>query len=164
MGEVTVVMARELLFGAPSVFLAGPTPERGTVPSWRPEAIRQLEFHWSGDKPLTVFSPESRGGVRAKTYEEQVRWEMTARYRATVVMFWIPRDMASLPGMTSNVEFGYDVAAPGRRVVLGAPPDCPSPERNRYLVHVANVHAVPVRRTLAETAATAVELVKSSMD
>ncbi|MFD0630529.1 hypothetical protein ACFQ9X_01545 [Catenulispora yoronensis] len=37
-----------------------------------------------------------------------------------------------MPGFTTNVEFGLDVAE--GRVVLGCPPDCPNPERNRYLI------------------------------
>ncbi|MFJ8855455.1 hypothetical protein [Streptomyces sp. NPDC102437] len=34
--------------------------------------------------------------------------------------------------MITNVEFGLD--APTGRAVLGCPPDCPNPERNRYLI------------------------------
>ncbi|WP_337825223.1 hypothetical protein [Amycolatopsis sp. A1MSW2902] len=66
--------------------------------------------------------------------------------------------MTYMPGMTTNVEFGYDVAA-GRTVVLGCPPDCPDPRRNKYLMHLAHAHGVPVRTTLRETAETAAGLV-----
>lgn len=163
MGEIVEVMAREPFRDGLAVFLAGPTPERGTVPSWRPEARRQLGLHWIDHRVLTVYNPESRRGVRAKRYEDQVHWEAAARHRATVVLFWIPRDMMTLPGMTTNVEFGYDIAS-RRRVVLGAPLDCPNPERNRYLVYLANANGVPVRRTLPDTVAAAIELIQSEKD
>lgn len=102
----------------------------------------------------TVLTPESFEGIRADTYQQQFTWELAARQVAKVILYWIPRDMVSLPGLTTNVEFGYDVAS-ARNVVLGAPPDCPNPERNRYLVALARTHSVPVCATLEEAVATA---------
>jgi hypothetical protein len=146
---ITVVWAREPIPEGPSVFLAGPTPRLGgPVPSWRPAAVEAIEAAWGGG-PLTVLTPESRGGVRAEHYDDQVGWESEARAAATVVLFWIPRDMVSMPGMTTNVEFGLDVGT--GRVVLGCPPDCPNPERNRYLIYQARRHGAPVCETLDET-------------
>lgn len=163
MAEVNVVMAREPIPAGPSVFLAGPTAVRGgPVPSWRPDAVRELERQWIDHRDLTVLSPESRGGRRAARYEDQFRWEMMARARATVVLFWIPRDMGTLPGMTTNVEFGYDLAS-GRSIVLGCPPDCPNPERNRYLIRLAHEHGDPVCTTLAATVAAGLELVHAAV-
>ena len=152
MGDFRLVMAREHIPTGPSVFLAGPTSHSSAIPSWRPAAIAALADQWTGAEPLTVLSPESRHGVRAEVYGQQVHWELKARAAAGVIMFWIPRDVKHLPGMTTNVEYGYDLAK-GRRVVLGAPADCPSPECNRYLIYLAEVHAIPVCRTLADTAA-----------
>lgn len=159
MRDVTLVMAREPIPDTrPSVFLAGPTPAGdGRVPSWRPHAVREVTDQWTGGR-LVVLSPESRGGVRADRYEDQVDWETEARARATAILFWIPRDMTSMPGMTTNVEFGLDVAT--GKVVLGCPPDCPNPERNRYLIHVARRHGVPVCDTLPGTVAAALGLVR----
>ncbi|MFE1453470.1 hypothetical protein [Streptomyces olivaceoviridis] len=37
-------------------------------------------------------------------------------------------------------------------------PDCPNPERNRYLIYVARRHGVPVCTTLADTTAAALAL------
>ncbi|MFJ5811519.1 nucleoside 2-deoxyribosyltransferase domain-containing protein (plasmid) [Streptomyces sp. NBC_01426] len=159
-----LVYAREPLpAGGPSVFLAGPTPRAdGPVPSWRPDAIGELTAQWTGRQPLTVLNPESRGGVRAAHYDDQVDWETDARRHADAILFWIPRDLVSLPGFTTNVEFGLDVAT--GRAVLGCPPDCPNPERNRYLVHVARRHGVPVAETLHDTVAAALALVISGKD
>jgi hypothetical protein len=158
--SVHVVMAREPIPAAgPSLFLAGPTALDPAL-SWRPAAIKIVAAHWTGVRPLTVFTPESRGGRRADRYEDQVDWEFSARDAAGAILFWIPRDMVTMPGMTTNVEFGLDVRT--GKVVLGAPPDCPDPERNRYLVHVAHRYGVPVRTTLDNTVTAALEIVTRS--
>jgi hypothetical protein len=39
------------------------------------------------------------------------------------------------------------------------PPDCPNPERNRYLIWLAHRHGVPVTETLDETVAAALAIV-----
>ncbi|MFI1104590.1 hypothetical protein [Streptomyces melanogenes] len=82
-----------------------------------------------------------------------------ARAAASAVLFWIPHDLKVLPGFTTNVEFGLDVGT--ARTVLGCPPDCPTPERSRYLVYVARRHGVPVRETLPDTIAAALAIVAS---
>ncbi|WP_251059432.1 MULTISPECIES: nucleoside 2-deoxyribosyltransferase domain-containing protein [unclassified Streptomyces] len=151
-------MAREPIPAGPSVFLAGPTPDKSApVPSWRPAAAETLAAQWTGAQPLTVLSPESRHGQRADRYETQVDWETDARAAASAILFWIPRDLKTMPAMTTNVEFGLDVST--GRAVLGCPPDCPNPERNRYLIYVARRHGVPVCTTLTATAAAALALV-----
>lgn len=149
---IIVVWAREPIPAGPSVFLAGPTPTRGEVPSWRPAAVEAIEATWTGGA-LTVLTPESRGGVRAESYNDQFEWETEARYHATVVLFWIPRDLRTMPGFTTNVEFGHDVA--NTQVVLGCPPDCANPERNRYLIALARRYGAPVCETLDDTVRTA---------
>ncbi|MFJ2591026.1 nucleoside 2-deoxyribosyltransferase domain-containing protein [Streptomyces sp. NPDC087538] len=109
--NINLIMARELLPASPSVFLAGPTSDKSApVPSWRPDAVRALAEQWTGDRPLTVLSPESRHGLRADRYETQVDWETEARAAATAILFWIPRDLHTMPGMTTNVEFPIELA------------------------------------------------------
>ncbi|SIO84635.1 nucleoside 2-deoxyribosyltransferase domain-containing protein [Nocardiopsis sp. JB363] len=154
-----LIMARETYPATgPSVFLAGPTPDKRTpVPSWRPQALDLLTGLWAGPETLTVLSPESRDGVRAQRYEHQVDWETAARADADAILFWIPRDLRTMPAMTTNVEFGLD--APTGRAVLGCPPDCANPERNRYLIYVAKRFGAPVRTSLRETAAAALALI-----
>ncbi|MDT0347162.1 nucleoside 2-deoxyribosyltransferase domain-containing protein [Streptomyces litchfieldiae] len=156
--RLTLVWAREPLpADGPSVFLAGPTPRSADVPSWRPDAVAELDTRWPGPTPLTVLLPESREGSRAADYDDQFAWEMSARAAATAILYWIPRDLRTLPGFTTNVEFGQDVTT--GRAVLGAPPDCPNPERNRYLIHLARHHGVPVSDTLAGTVTAALAIV-----
>ena len=55
---------------------------------------------------------------------------------------------------------GHDVARGS--IVLGCPPDCANPERNRYLIALAGVYGVPVRTTQRATAITALDLVVTS--
>ena len=132
-----------------AIFLAGPTPRSPEVASWRPEMVALLRDGWAGDGPLVIFVPERRSGP-PDDYTDQVEWEERCLHLADVVLFYVPRDLATLPGFTTNVEWGmwHDSG----RVVLGAPPDAP---RNRYLFHYARKHGVPTATNPAETAAAA---------
>ncbi|MFJ3283285.1 nucleoside 2-deoxyribosyltransferase domain-containing protein [Streptomyces halstedii] len=160
--NIHIVWAREPLPAAgPSVFLAGPTPRLGgDAESWRPDAITELARQWDGRGTLTILTPESRGGIRAAHYDDQVGWETKARASAEAILFWIPRCLETMPGFTTNVEFGLDAST--GKAILGCPPDCPNPERNRYLIYVARQHGVPVCETLPETVAAALSLATKS--
>lgn len=132
-----------------SIFLAGPTPRSIEVPSWRPEAVRMLREDLRFDG--TVFVPESADGKPHNEYDHQISWEWEAINQATIVVFWVPRELATMPAFTTNVEFGY-LAASGK-VVLGAPPDA---KKMGYLKALAHRHNIPVWDTLWDTLAEAV--------
>jgi hypothetical protein len=51
-----------------------------------------------------------------------------ARSRATVIVFWVPRELSQMPAFTTNVEFGEDYGS--GRVVYGRPEGSP---KTRYL-------------------------------
>jgi ADP-ribose pyrophosphatase YjhB (NUDIX family) len=127
--ETVLVHARE---PAPSwwdaaVFLAGPTPRSPDVVSWRPRAVSLLRGAWSGTAApgarLVVFVPEDPGGGVRGCWEEQVVWEDRNLCRADAIAFWVPRDLVTLPGLTTNVEFGRWYSS--GKAVLGAPPGAP---------------------------------------
>jgi hypothetical protein len=160
--KLTLVHAGEPLPAAEtaSVFLAGPTPRSADVALWRPAAIGELAAQWRGSGALTVFIPEPPAGKRWSYDDNQMAWETGARAVADAILFWIPRDLRTLPGFTTNVEFGLDVTT--GRAVLGCPPDCPNPERNRYLIWLARRHGVPVTETLAATVTAALAIVSAS--
>jgi hypothetical protein len=142
----------ELPEAGPAIFLAGPTPRAAHVPSWRPSALRLLEqTGFSG----TVFSPEFRSAKPQEDFEypRQIAWERAALRRATVVLFWVPRDLQDMPAFTTNIEFGF-VSERRQPFVLGFPPNAP---KMSYLEWVAREQAAPVHRTLAETVAAAVQ-------
>lgn len=145
--DVVVVHAGEEPPGAwdAAVFLAGPSPRDPAVPSWRPEARRLLRERWAGSGRLIVFDPEHRHGV-FDDYTGQVEWEERCLHLADVVLFWVPRELSTMPAFTTNVEWGmwYDSG----RVVFGAPPGAP---KNRYLLHYAAKQGVPSATTLDAT-------------
>ena len=72
--------------------------------------------------------------------------------RADALMFWIPRRLWDLPGLTTNLEWG--VWHQSGKVVLGAPPGTP---KMRYLRHYADRAGAP-QLNLPETARMAVWL------
>jgi 8-oxo-dGTP pyrophosphatase MutT (NUDIX family) len=107
-----------------SIFLAGPTPRSADVPSWRPEALRILEqLGFEG----VVFVPEYSTG-KPHDYNLQVEWEKKHLTMADVILFWVPRELQTMPAFTTNVEFGTWIDS--RKVVFGAPPGA---KKNTYL-------------------------------
>lgn len=134
-----------------SIFLAGPTVRPGVdLQSWRPEALRLLkEKGFKG----RVFVPEMPGGgLSAGTVDQQIRWEWSALDQASVIVFWVPRDLALIPGFTTNVEFGsFDNSG---KVLLGYPADA---EKMRYMDRLARRYHVPVFDDLSTLLDAAIE-------
>ena len=116
---------QEPIFDSPSVFLAGPTPRTDQVVSWRIQALQILR---RTDFPGAVLIPERQDWLSSFDYIDQVEWEFTCLEAATVIAFWVPRDLVSLPGFTTNVEFGRYVGS--GKLVYGRPDSAP---KNRYL-------------------------------
>jgi hypothetical protein len=109
----------------PSIFLAGPTPRDKGVPSWRPEALKIIsDGCFDGD----VFVPEWSTGEEMLDYDDQVEWEDRHLTNCAVILFWVPRDLATMPAFTTNIEFGRFVER--RLCVYGRPDGSP---KNRYL-------------------------------
>jgi len=149
---MTVVYAREALPTSvvKSIFLAGPTPRDKSVPSWRPDALKALsDLGFNGH----VFVPEPREGVFTEDYVEQVEWESDALNMADVVVFWVPREMKTMPALTTNVEFG--VWADSGKAILGYPEGA---ESVRYLQHMADKLKIPSVKTLPDTMTRALEI------
>jgi hypothetical protein len=114
------------------IFLAGPTPRSPDVPSWRPQAVELLRgFGFTG----TVLVPEWDTGVAKASYDDQVGWERAGLIHAKAIAFWVPRNMATMPALTTNVEFGYWLAKTPKRVFYGRPPGAPSTKYLDWLLH-----------------------------
>jgi len=114
----------------PSLFLAGPTPRRAGVPSWRPEALAVLDrLGFAG----TVLVPERRDWSAQFDYQDQVEWEFAGLEAATALAFWVPRDLKDLPGFTTNVEFGRYVGS--GRCFYGRPDGAPHTRYLDWLYH-----------------------------
>lgn len=155
--EVVVVHANELPPESwdAAVFLAGPLPRSAAIPSWNPEAIGHLRERWHGEGRLVVFTPEPRDGVTVD-YTGQIDWEHRGLHDADVIVFWVPRDLQTMPAFTTNIEFGswYDSG----KVVFGAPASAP---KNEYLVHLAESRGVPVADALEGTVDAALAMIGS---
>lgn len=93
--------------------------------SWRPTAIELLQ---GAGFDGTVFVPERTDWSTMVNYDDQVEWEWAGLDGATVIAFWVPRDMKTMPALTTNVEFGLYVKS--AQTVYGRPPNAP---RTRYL-------------------------------
>lgn len=133
-----------------TLFLAGPTPRSADVVSWRKEALVRLEaLGFQG----TVFVPELRDGW-SHDYYAQVGWEEAALDRADCIVFWVPREMKTMPALTTNVEWG--MRWDSGRVVLGAPPEA---TKVRYLQHYAGKAHAPSCTSLDETLRAALTMV-----
>jgi hypothetical protein len=75
-----------------------------------------------------VLVPERPDWAVRFEYLDQVEWEHAGLESGAVVAFWVPRDVATLAGFTTNVEFGRYV---GRKpCVYGRPDGAP---HTRYL-------------------------------
>lgn len=121
------------------IFLAGPTPRRSDVVSWRPKAVEiLLKAGFKG----TVLVPERQNGWTKLNYDDQVEWERAGLSLAKAIVFWVPRNMETMPALTTNVEFGYWVAKSPERVVYGRPQDAPSTRYLDWLIKQENKDAV----------------------
>ena len=110
-----------------SIFLAGPTPRTTEIQTWRKEAVTLLrELGFDG----IVYVPEREFDDRTFNYDNQVWWEREALHNASSIVFWIPREMKTMPAFTTNVEFGYWISKNSSKVIYGRPDDS---EKNRYL-------------------------------
>ncbi len=126
-----------------SIFLAGPTPRSSDVNTWRDKAISYLkEKGFDG----TIFIPEPRDQNWNHDYDRQVNWEEDGLNMADCIVFWVPRELETMPAFTTNVEFG--AWCESGKIVFGAPPDAP---KNSYLKHYAAKYKVPAADTLEET-------------
>lgn len=125
-----------------TVFLAGPT---NTEKSWRENALKELQKQgYDG----TVFVPEPRNGKWRSDYDEQVIWEDKALNRSDAILFWIPRDLKDMPGLTTNDEWGYWKSAHPSKLILGAPDYA---EKVRYQKFYAEKLGIEMAETLEET-------------
>ena len=145
-----VIYARQSLadLTGPVLFLAGPTPRSAETPSWRPAALQELAetLNFTG----TVLVPEDQSHTPYIDYDHQIEWEWEGLDAADAIVFWVPRELATMPAFTTNIEFGMYWNS--GKVVLGFPPEAP---KMRYLERLAGRGQIPVEATLSATLAAA---------
>lgn len=121
----------KIVQGEKSIVLCGPTPRDEYTQSWRPEALKIFQnLKFEG----TVFVPEYSSSWRFHTHDEQVGWERNVYLNCTVMLFWVPRHIPDMIGLTTNVEFGYWLKS--GKVLYGRPENA---ERVRYLDWLYNL-------------------------
>ena len=134
-----------------TLFLAGPSPRSEEHPNWRIKALEILEQKGYDGVVFTpllrdeMFSP-STSLRTGKGYKAQINWEQAAMNRSDIILFWVPRDLRTLPGFTTNIEFGQKVR--NCNVVLGYPPQAP---RTSFLGYLAERNFVDYAETLDGT-------------
>ena len=130
--------------GVKSIFLAGPSCRNKSQEHWRPKAIEFLKMlGYDGQ----VFSPLTKEGGWLGDYVAQTDWELKHLERATIILFWVPRNLKDgLFGFTTNVEFG--LYAKSGKVVLGYPKDA---DKNKYLHLIAERNDIPIFYDLEDT-------------
>lgn len=131
------------------IYLAGPVPREAAEASWHGDAVREIRR--TGFRGSIVI-PRLRL-VAASDPDLQRRWEHEAMSRADALLFWIPRVLWALPGLTSNLEWG--IWHDSGKAVLGAPLSAP---KMSYLRFYAELGGAPQATSLAEAAEIAVEL------
>jgi len=139
-----------------SIFLAGPTPRDEDGNPWRKEAVEILKK--SGYDGV-VYIPEPRDGSWAKNYDDQIEWEELCLNQADCIVFWIPRDLKTMPAFTTNIEWGK--WEDSGKVVLGYPKDA---EKMRYLHHYAEEFKVSISSTLEDTLTDAIKFIGEGVD
>jgi len=123
----------------PNFFLAGPSLRNAESTPWRDDAV---EFFKKYNFPGSLSIPEPFNG----DYADQIKWEEEHLANCTRIIFWIPRDMTFLPGLTTNIEFGEWMKS--GKVVLGYPPDA---EHMLYITYKAQKYNIPLAFTLEDT-------------
>ena len=114
-----------IIKGKKSIFLAGPTPRDENTISWRIDVCDRLEkLGFDG----VVYNPEYSSWKPKSSYIDQAEWEREALTAATVILFWIPRDLKDMPAFTTNVEFGYWLHT--GKIIYGRPDNS---VKNKYL-------------------------------
>ncbi|MGD9901480.1 MAG: nucleoside 2-deoxyribosyltransferase domain-containing protein [Spirochaetales bacterium] len=117
---------QKIEFNKKSIFLAGPTPRKKEVKSWRPKALEILEkLNFDG----LVYVPEHKTEVKYD-YLDQVEWERDGLKNAKIIVFWVERELVDMPAFTTNIEFGFFLAKTPEKVLYARPDDAP---KNAYL-------------------------------
>lgn len=129
----------EIQIKGPSVFLAGPTPRDSDIPSWRPDMVSAFkELGFNG----TILVPEAESGPSGSyAFGPQIKWEHEAMEAADIVLFYIPREVNTMPGFTTNIELGYWLGKDKEKIRLGIPPNA---QKCKYIRHIAEEENIPL--------------------
>lgn len=144
---------------SPSLFLAGPTPRKSFIKSWRPRALSMIRRY---KQEIVVYYPEP---MIADTWspdgDDHINWERRALIRSKAILFWVDRHLDHMPGFRTNTEWGFWTSCDPRRLVLAYPKGAPG---MRGMANDARFYDVPVAHSLSAGIGIAVELACSMRD
>ena len=94
----------------------------------------------------TIFIPEPRNNCWHIEYDSQVKWEAKCLNIADAIVFWIPRDLITLPDFTTNIEWGRWESS--GKIFLGYPSNA---EKMSYIHFYAQKLNLSTSKTLDDT-------------
>ena len=112
-----------------SIFLAGPTPRSNKIKSWRIEAIKYFEKYGFDGNILVPEDKENK--IQEEGNIPNMIWDNNALLGADLIVFWIPREIPDMIGLTTNIEFGYFINK--KPIIYGRPLDSVRNEYNDWL-------------------------------
>jgi hypothetical protein len=119
--------------------------------SWRQAA---LYYFSKQEYDGAIFIPEPAPAQSWDwKYEDQIEWEEQHLQAAKCIMFWIPRNMKDMPGLTTNVEWG--VWQKSGKVILGYPDGA---QKMRYIEHYAQKYNISTYDNLELTVKAAINM------
>lgn len=128
---------QEFINNKSSIFLAGPsyrTYKEMKQKSWRNQAISLLsKYNFDG----IIVIPQYRDSKsQKKTFDrkKQIQWQTQCLSKCDLILFWIPRNLKTLPGFTTNIEFGQWMHSD--KIIIGSPNNS---EKNSYLQERCNM-------------------------
>lgn len=111
-----------------SIFLAGPCPRENYEDDWRTEAIDIIKNLGFSGNVLNPTNPL----FKTIDLEKQTQWEREAMYKASAIVFWIPRSKEHI-ALTTNIELGYWIRK--NNIFVGFPEDS---IKNEYVGILSN--------------------------
>lgn len=137
----------------PSLFLAGPTPRKSFIKSWRPRALNLIRRY---RQEIVVYYPEPMiDGKWSPDSDDHINWERAALIRSRAIFFWVDRNLEHMPGFRTNTEWGYWTSCDPGRLVLAYPKGAPG---MRGMANDARFYNVPVVHSLSAGIKTTLEL------
>jgi hypothetical protein len=141
----------------PSIFLAGPTPRKSYIKSWRPRALRMIQRY---RQELVVYYPEPMiDGKWSPDADDHINWERAALIRSRAILFWVDRHLEHMPGFRTNTEWGFWTSCDPGRLVLTYPKNAPG---MRGMANDARFYNIPTAHALSAGIKIAFELACST--
>lgn len=141
----------------PSIFLAGPTPRKSFIKSWRPRALQMIRRY---RQEVVIYYPEPQHADKWNPdSDEHLDWRRAAMVRSRIILFWVDRKLEHLPGFRTNTDWGHWTARDPGRLVLAYPQSAPG---MRGMYNDALCYNIPYLHSLSAGIGIALEMALST--